>query len=152
MPARLTAAERAAAAWSFLWRTAFMLVFLACVALATVLFMEPCTPGVLVCSTVPLIRQPYAGRGPRWWQRLMLRLELLRLAARQHTARNDVLMLERDLAVHRAMLDTAQHDEEAIWLQREIELMAQLHTACRDDMAQATEQIAWARSDLGKLS
>lgn len=148
----LPVSERAAAALSFLLRFAFMLAFIGAGVCAVLAWFEPCATSVSLCSAVPLIRQPYAGRGPRWWQRLMLRARLLSLGARQHTARNDVLMLERDLAVHRAMLDTAQHDDEAAWLQREIELLTRLHTACMDDEAEAADQIGWAKSDLAKLS
>lgn len=146
----LPASERAAAAVSFLGRFLFMLAFIAAVVYGLLVYFEPCAPAML-CSAVPLIRQPYAGRGPRWWQRLKLHVRLLCLGARQHTARNDVLMLERDLAVHRAMLDTAQHDDEAAWLQQEIELLARLHAACVQDEAEATDQIGWAKSDLQGL-
>lgn len=128
MPARLTPAERAAAAWSFLLRTAFMLAFLACVALATVLFMEPCTPGVLVCAGAPLVRLPHAGRGPRWLQRWLLSVRLLVLQGRRNTIEHDAKLLQKDLAHARHELDQ-----------------------CHLEAAEVDEQIAWARSDLAGL-
>ncbi len=147
----LPLSERAAAAVSFLGRFLFMLAFVAGGVFALLAWFEPCATSVSLCSTMPLIRQPYAGRGPQWWQRLVLRARLLCLGARQHTARNDVLMLERDLAVYRGLLDTSQHPEERGWLQGELSEISKLHTGCVADEAEATEQIAWAQSDLAKL-
>jgi hypothetical protein len=144
-------ADRAAAAWSFLLRFAFMLAFIGAGVCALLLWFEPCATATSLCSAVPLIRQPYTGRGPQWWQRLVLRARLLCLGARQHTARNDVLMLERDLAVYRGLLDTSQHPEERAWLQGELSEISKLHTGCVADEAEASEQIAWAQSDLAKL-
>lgn len=124
----LPVSERAAAALSFLLRFAFMLAFIGAGVCAVLAWFEPCATSVSLCSAVPLIRQPYAGRGPRWWQRLMLRARLVRLRAR-----------------HRTML----HDVE--FLQREIALTCTLLDHCQADADEAADQIAWARSDLAKL-
>lgn len=148
---RLAAELRAAAAVSFLLRLVFMLLFIAGGVWALLTYLEPCEAATL-CAGLPLIRQPYFGRGPLWWQRLVLKVRLLRLGARQRTAALDVQLLARDLAVHRAMLDTAETDMEAEYLRDEIALMSQLHSACLQDRAEAEDQIDWARSDLAKLS
>lgn len=60
-------------------------------------------------------------------------------------------MLARDLAVHRAMLDTAETDMEAEYLRDEIALISRLHGACEQDHEEALYEIAWAKSDLAKL-
>lgn len=141
---------RAEAAFSFLWRLFVMLAMVLGGVWALLMYFEPCAPAML-CGGVPLIRQPHFGRGPLWWQRLVLRVRLLRLGARQRTAAHDVQMLERDLAVHRALLDTAETDMEAEHLRGEISLMGELRAACINDKALADEEIAWAQSDLAKL-
>lgn len=146
----MNAADRGNAALAFLGRF-FALVFMILGGVwALLTYFEPCAAASL-CLGVPLIRQPHLSKAPRWWQRLVLQMRLLRLAARQRTARSDVQMLERDLAVHRALLDAATTDMEAEYHRDEIVELSELRDACHNDAAEATEQIAWARSDLGRL-
>lgn len=81
-----------------------------------------------LCTGVPLIRQPYAGRGPLWWQRLVLQVRLLLLEGRRNTIEHDAKLLQGDIARARHELDT-----------------------CHYEQAEVDEEIAWARSDLARL-
>ncbi len=119
--------ERCDAAVAFVLRLVFMVLFIAGGVWALLTWLEPCAAATL-CSAVPLIRQPYAGRGPVWWQRLVLRLRVRRLQARHLAMQQDVDWLQRELALTRNLLD-----------------------ACVDDANEAADQIAWARSDLARL-
>lgn len=126
MAARTT--ERCDAAVAFVLRLIFTLLFIAGGVWALLTWFEPCAAATL-CSAVPLIRQPYdVGAGPRWWQRLVLRLRVRRLQMRRQTMLHDVEFLQRELALTRNLLD-----------------------ACQADADEADEEIAWARSDLAKL-
>lgn len=123
----MSAARRAEAAALFLRDLAVVLLLIAGGVWALLTWFEPCAAATL-CSAVPLIRQPYVGAGPRWWQRLVLRLRVRRLQMRRQTMLHDVEFLQRELALTRNLLD-----------------------ACQADADEADEQIAWARSDLAKL-
>jgi hypothetical protein len=76
----------------------------------------------------PLIRQPRLSTAPRWWQRLRLKVDLLRLQARRSAIQQDAQFLQRELALTRNLLDECQAEA--------------------DDVG---DQIAWACSDLAKL-
>lgn len=119
--------ERCDAAVAFLLRFLFMLALVLGGVWTLLQYFEPCAAASL-CSAVPLIRQPYVGRGPRWWQRLVLRARLVRLRARHRTMLHDVEFLQREVALTRSLLDH-----------------------CQADADEAADQIAWARSDLAKL-
>jgi len=124
----LPVSERAAAAVSFLLRFAFMLAFIGAGVFALLAWFEPCATSVSLCSGMPLIRQPYAGRGPRWWQRWLLQVRLLVLQGRRNTIEHDAKLLQGDLAHARHELDQ-----------------------CHREQAEVDEEIAWARSDLARL-
>lgn len=119
--------ERCDAAVSFVLRLVGALLCIAAGLWAALTWLEPCATASL-CSAVPLIRQPQVRSGPPWWQRLLLRLRLLRLGARQATTRHDAEFLQRELTLIRNLLDETQAEA-----------------------AEVDDEIAWARSDLAKL-
>lgn len=124
---RPDADARAEAAVRFLRDSVLMLLLMLGGVWALLMYFEHCG-ALTLCSAVPLIRQPHVGAGPRWWQRLVLRLRVLRLQARHRAMQSDVEWLQRELALTRNLLD-----------------------ACQADADETDEQIAWARSDLAKL-
>lgn len=118
---------RAEAAAAFLRNLALLLLMIAGGVWALLTWFEPCAAATL-CGGVPLIRQPRVSAAPRWWQRLCLRVRLLRLRARRSAIEQDAQFLQRELALARHMLDE-----------------------CNAEADEADDEIAWARSDLAKL-
>lgn len=119
--------ERCDAAVAFVLRLVFLVLFIAAGVWALLTWLEPCAAATL-CSAVPLIRQPRVSNAPRWWQRLCLRVRLLRLQARRSAIEQDAQFLQRELAITRNMVDE-----------------------CAVEAEEAHDEIAWARSDLAKL-
>lgn len=124
---RPDADARAEAAVRFVRDGALMLLLVLGGVWALLTYFDHCG-AITLCSALPLIRQPHVSKAPRWWQRLVLRLRVLRLQARHRAMQSDVEWLQRELALTRNLLD-----------------------ACQADADEADEQIAWARSDLAKL-
>lgn len=118
---------RAESACLFLRDVVVLLLIIAGSVWALLTWFEPCAAAAL-CTSVPLIRQPYVGRGPLWWQRWMLRVRLLRLRSRAVTEQHDIEFLQRELALTRNLLDDVQAGA-----------------------AVTEDEIAWARSDLARL-
>lgn len=118
---------RAESAVLFLRDLVVMMLLIAGGVWALLTYFEPCATATL-CTGVPLIRQPYVGRGPLWWQRCVLQVRLLLLEGRRNTIEHDARLLQGDIVHARHELDQ-----------------------CNAEQAEVDEEIAWARSDLAKL-
>lgn len=119
---------RAEAAVGFLRDLVIVLLMIAGGVWALLTYLEPCAAATTLCGGLPLIRQPRTSSAPRWWQRLRLRLDLLRLRARRSAIEQDAQFLQRELTLTRNLLDE-----------------------CQSEADEVGDQIAWACSDLAKL-